>query len=205
MFTWLKKDLKSSEIVWLTQKGYTTVQGGFNPLCICDFVSPRVTLPSEQVTKVTVGRLHFSETTANNMRKKGKPNPDQRWKTCHHMWTYDSLGYKQSSSSHIYSWCFCPCRYFMLVVALHAQSHSQSYTVAAQASERIIVRVTSGHVCLPPTTIISLVNVNPFSWSTVHTFLHFTSLCDLSTFSIIFSIHFCLRGCDPPHTFCSLQ
>lgn len=47
-----------------------------------------------------------------------------------------------------------PGRYFMLVVALHAQSHSQSYTVAAQASERIIVRVTSGHVCLPPTTII---------------------------------------------------
>lgn len=41
-----------------------------------------VTLPPEQVTKVTVGRLHFSETTANNMRKKGKPNPDQRWKKC---------------------------------------------------------------------------------------------------------------------------
>ncbi|XP_049330353.1 myelin regulatory factor isoform X6 [Astyanax mexicanus] len=70
-----------------------------------------VTLPPEQVTKVTVGRLHFSETTANNMRKKGKPNPDQR--------------------------------YFMLVVALQAQSHSQSYTVAAQVSERIIVRVTA--------------------------------------------------------------
>ncbi|XP_056273647.1 myelin regulatory factor isoform X3 [Pseudoliparis swirei] len=70
-----------------------------------------ITLPSEQVTKVTVGRLHFSETTANNMRKKGKPNPDQR--------------------------------YFMLVVALQAQSHSQSYTVAAQASERIIVRASN--------------------------------------------------------------
>lgn len=40
--------------------------------------SSRVNLPPEQVTKVTVGRLHFSETTANNMRKKGKPNPDQR-------------------------------------------------------------------------------------------------------------------------------
>ncbi|XP_029438395.1 LOW QUALITY PROTEIN: myelin regulatory factor [Rhinatrema bivittatum] len=38
-----------------------------------------VNLPPDQVTKVTVGRLHFSETTANNMRKKGKPNPDQRW------------------------------------------------------------------------------------------------------------------------------
>ncbi|KAM9377240.1 myelin regulatory factor [Pholidichthys leucotaenia] len=70
-----------------------------------------VTLPPEQVTKVTVGRLHFSETTANNMRKKGKPNPDQR--------------------------------YFMLVVALHAQSHSQSYTVAAHVSERIIVRASN--------------------------------------------------------------
>ena len=33
----------------------------------------------DQVTKVTVGRLHFSETTTNNMRKKGKPNPDQRY------------------------------------------------------------------------------------------------------------------------------
>ncbi|KAB5565894.1 hypothetical protein PHYPO_G00246750 [Pangasianodon hypophthalmus] len=70
-----------------------------------------VTLPPEQVTKVTVGRLHFSETTANNMRKKGKPNPDQR--------------------------------YFMLVVALQAQSHSQSHTVAAQVSERIIVRASN--------------------------------------------------------------
>lgn len=36
-------------------------------------------LQGEQVTKVTVGRLHFSETTSNNMRKKGKPNPDQRY------------------------------------------------------------------------------------------------------------------------------
>ncbi|KAM6937394.1 myelin regulatory factor isoform 2-T2 [Xenentodon cancila] len=70
-----------------------------------------VTLPPEQVTKVTVGRLHFSETTANNMRKKGKPNPDQR--------------------------------YFMLVVALHAQSHNQSYIVAAHVSERIIVRASN--------------------------------------------------------------
>ncbi|XP_041132617.1 myelin regulatory factor isoform X3 [Polyodon spathula] len=46
-----------------------------SPLCLCC----RVTLPPEQVTKVTVGRLHFSETTSNNMRKKGKPNPDQRY------------------------------------------------------------------------------------------------------------------------------
>ncbi|KAM8969496.1 myelin regulatory factor isoform 1-T1 [Sarcophilus harrisii] len=70
-----------------------------------------VTLPPEQVTKVTVGRLHFSETTANNMRKKGKPNPDQR--------------------------------YFMLVVALQAHAQNQTYTLAAQISERIIVRASN--------------------------------------------------------------
>uniref|UniRef100_A0A3B4AUK0 Uncharacterized protein n=1 Tax=Periophthalmus magnuspinnatus TaxID=409849 RepID=A0A3B4AUK0_9GOBI len=39
----------------------------------------RVSLPSRKMTKVTLGRLHFSETTANNIRKKGKPNPDQRY------------------------------------------------------------------------------------------------------------------------------
>ncbi|XP_068129752.1 myelin regulatory factor-like protein [Hyperolius riggenbachi] len=43
----------------------------FNPV--------KVNLPPDQVTKVTLGRLHFGETTANNMRKKGKPNPDQRY------------------------------------------------------------------------------------------------------------------------------
>lgn len=32
-----------------------------------------------QVSKVTVGKLHFSETTSNNMRKKGQPNPEQRY------------------------------------------------------------------------------------------------------------------------------
>lgn len=39
----------------------------------------RIELVNSQVTKVTVGRLHFSETTSNNMRKKGKPNPEQRY------------------------------------------------------------------------------------------------------------------------------
>ncbi|MGH0151107.1 UNVERIFIED_CONTAM: hypothetical protein FKN15_057871 [Acipenser sinensis] len=39
----------------------------------------QVSLPGDKVTKVTLGRLHFSETTTNNMRKKGKPNPDQRY------------------------------------------------------------------------------------------------------------------------------
>ncbi|KAE8607000.1 hypothetical protein XENTR_v10010959 [Xenopus tropicalis] len=70
-----------------------------------------LSLPPDQVTKVTVGRLHFSETTANNMRKKGKPNPDQR--------------------------------YFLLVVALQVQAQNQTYLVAAQSSERIIVRASN--------------------------------------------------------------
>ncbi|XP_053112206.1 myelin regulatory factor-like protein [Hemicordylus capensis] len=43
------------------------------------FYPVKVELPGNQVTKVTLARLHFSETTANNMRKKGKPNPDQRY------------------------------------------------------------------------------------------------------------------------------
>jgi hypothetical protein len=33
----------------------------------------------EEELKVTVGRLHFAETTSNNMRKKGKPNPAQKY------------------------------------------------------------------------------------------------------------------------------
>ncbi|XP_034019074.1 myelin regulatory factor-like protein [Thalassophryne amazonica] len=43
------------------------------------FHSVRVSLPGGKITKVTLGRLHFSEVTNNNMRKKGKPNPDQRY------------------------------------------------------------------------------------------------------------------------------
>ncbi|XP_034433616.1 myelin regulatory factor-like protein [Hippoglossus hippoglossus] len=43
------------------------------------FQPVRVNLPDGKITKVTLGRLHFGETTANNMRKKGKPNPDQRF------------------------------------------------------------------------------------------------------------------------------
>lgn len=43
------------------------------------FQPVRVSLPSRKITKVTLGRLHFSETTTNNIRKKGKPNPDQRY------------------------------------------------------------------------------------------------------------------------------
>nr|XP_008114822.1 PREDICTED: myelin regulatory factor-like protein [Anolis carolinensis] len=43
------------------------------------FSPVKINLPGDQVTKVTMAKLHFSETTANNMRKKGKPNPDQRY------------------------------------------------------------------------------------------------------------------------------
>ena len=39
----------------------------------------QIELHPEQTSKTTVGRMHFSETTSNNMRKKGKPNPDQRY------------------------------------------------------------------------------------------------------------------------------
>ncbi|ALC42471.1 CG3328, partial [Drosophila busckii] len=38
-----------------------------------------IDLQSHIVSKITVGRLHFSETTNNNMRKKGRPNPEQRF------------------------------------------------------------------------------------------------------------------------------
>ncbi|KAH8337950.1 hypothetical protein KR067_011628, partial [Drosophila pandora] len=38
-----------------------------------------IDLQKHIVSKVTVGRLHFSETTNNNMRKKGRPNPEQRF------------------------------------------------------------------------------------------------------------------------------
>ena len=39
----------------------------------------RMNLPTENPFQVTIGRLHFSHTTENNMRKKGRPNPDQKW------------------------------------------------------------------------------------------------------------------------------
>ena len=71
----------------------------------------RVDLIPNQTNKMTVGRLHFSETTSNNMRKKGRPNPDQR--------------------------------YFMLVVALHAHCGDNDYMVAANSSERLIVRASN--------------------------------------------------------------
>jgi len=39
----------------------------------------RIEITEDLTAKVIVGRLHFSETTTNNMRKRGRPNPDQRY------------------------------------------------------------------------------------------------------------------------------
>lgn len=47
-----------------------------------EFVPLRLDLNSKNQGpsfQVTVGRLHFAETTSNNMRKKGKPNPAQKY------------------------------------------------------------------------------------------------------------------------------
>ena len=40
--------------------------------CLVNFLN-------RQPMRVSIGRLHFSETTLNNMRKKSRPNPDQRY------------------------------------------------------------------------------------------------------------------------------
>ncbi|XP_078530031.1 myelin regulatory factor-like protein [Lissotriton helveticus] len=60
-----------NQVITIEQSQSDRSKKTFNPVI--------VDLPGDQVTKVTLGRLHFSETTANNMRKKGKPNPDQRY------------------------------------------------------------------------------------------------------------------------------
>lgn len=43
------------------------------------FNSPEVDLKMQPFNKFTFGRLHFSSTTSNNMRRKGKRNPHQRY------------------------------------------------------------------------------------------------------------------------------
>lgn len=42
------------------------------------FEPAQINIDAQGRCTMTFNRLHFSETTANNMRKKGKPNPDQR-------------------------------------------------------------------------------------------------------------------------------
>ena len=103
----------------------------------------------------------YSETTLNNMRKKGKPNPDQKWAL---------LLTINNNNVIVLLWCVCVCvcvcycvcmcvcvcycvcmcvcvcvcRYFSLVVALVAHTaNGNSYTVVAHVSERIIVRVST--------------------------------------------------------------
>jgi hypothetical protein len=46
------------------------------------FFPIRLAFRGDQPMRVSVGRLHFAETTHNNMRKKGRPNPEQRWVLC---------------------------------------------------------------------------------------------------------------------------
>jgi len=43
------------------------------------FFPIKLSFRGDQPMRVSVGRLHFSETTLNNMRKKGRPNPEQRF------------------------------------------------------------------------------------------------------------------------------
>ncbi|VDM74486.1 unnamed protein product [Strongylus vulgaris] len=39
----------------------------------------KLSIHAREITKVTVPRLHFSETTLNNQRKNNRPNPDQKY------------------------------------------------------------------------------------------------------------------------------
>eukprot|EP00038_Savillea_parva_P009941 m.186824 g.186824 ORF g.186824 m.186824 type:complete len:509 (+) comp16881_c0_seq1:160-1686(+) len=63
---------KEGEVVPLDQSMQNRSKKPFNSL-------PMDLRPNQTEARVTVCRLHFTETTANNMRKRGKPNPDQRF------------------------------------------------------------------------------------------------------------------------------
>ncbi|CAK9292205.1 unnamed protein product [Gordionus sp. m RMFG-2023] len=60
-----------SQIIKIEQSQSDRSKKSFNPI--------QLSLVLGKPQKITIGRLHFSETTINNMRKKGKPNPDQRY------------------------------------------------------------------------------------------------------------------------------
>lgn len=90
-------------------------------------------MAGNKITKVTLGRLHFSETTANNMRKKGKPNPDQRYDS---EFTQETINKGGNAAN-----CTSVHRYFQMVVGLYAAVKDETFLLAALVSERIIVRV----------------------------------------------------------------
>ncbi|XP_061662410.1 myelin regulatory factor-like protein isoform X2 [Syngnathoides biaculeatus] len=80
----------------------------------------RVGVATGGVSKVTLGRLHFSETTANNMRKRGRPNPDQRYFQMV-VGLYAATGREGDGD----------------------QSSSSSFLLAALVSEKLIVRASN--------------------------------------------------------------
>ncbi len=76
-FYGVKMDATESKIrVEQSQSDRTKVR--FDPLRLDLPALPASKMPSQPL-KVSVGRLHFTETTANNMRKKGRPNPAQKY------------------------------------------------------------------------------------------------------------------------------
>lgn len=66
----IKTDMPSQKVD-LEQSQSDRSKKGYQPVPIA--------VLNNEVTKLTIGRLHFAETTNNNMRKKGKPNPEQRF------------------------------------------------------------------------------------------------------------------------------
>ena len=75
--------------------------------------SLRVNFLNGQICKNTIGRLHFAETTSGNMRKKGRPNPDQK-----------------------YFFLVASC-------TAQIENSDKSYPIVSHASERIIVRASN--------------------------------------------------------------
>ena len=76
------------------------------------YIPSPIELTSTTLNKVTIGRLHFAETTLNNTRRKGKKNPHQQ--------------------------------FFHLIVSLIAYGDDGDvFTVASNASEKLIVRTSS--------------------------------------------------------------
>ena len=71
VYTYGYKVENAASIVQIEQANVDRSRTNFEPL--------RLELTGNEASKITLARLHFSETTANNMRKKGKPNQDQRF------------------------------------------------------------------------------------------------------------------------------